>query len=378
LIPVNAPWLGEEEIELAHRAVSSGWISGQGEYVTAFEQKWAEICGRREGITVSSGTAALETVIHALDMPADGEVIMPTFTMISCLAAVLRNNLAPVFVDADPRTWCMDVTRIEQRISPRTEAIMVVHTYGHPVDMDPVLALAEKYGLKIIEDAAEAHGARCRGRVCGSFGDASIFSFYSSKIVATGEGGMVVCDDESVAESCRNYRNLYFDRKYRFLHGRLGQNFRMTNVQAAIGCAQADKLPRALRRKERMAALYDKLLGDVAELQLPPRSDWCDNVHWVYGIVLAESCPFDAQTMMDRLREKGVDSRLFFLGMHEQPITKELGIAAGESYPVAELLAKRGLYLPSGLSITEDEIRQVATTLKSCLVRKGSSATVTG
>jgi perosamine synthetase len=371
LIPVNAPWLGDEEVELARRAVESGWISGQGEYVTAFERRWTEFCERRHGISVSSGTAALETAIHALDIPRGCEVIMPTFTMISCLAAVLRNDLVPVFVDADPGTWCMDVSRIESQVSSRTAAIMVVHIYGHPVDMDPVLAIAERYGLKVIEDAAEAHGARCRGRICGSFGDASVFSFYSNKIVATGEGGMILCDDDGIAESCRDYRNLYFDRRYRFLHGRLGQNFRMTNVQAAIGCAQIDRLPTALRRKERMAALYDELLGDICELQLPPRSEWCDNVHWVYGIVLEEDCPLDAEQMTDRLRQVGVDSRLFFLGMHEQPITRELGIPLEKHYPVAERLARRGLYIPSGLCITEEQIRTVAAAVRHCLARRG-------
>jgi perosamine synthetase len=242
--------------------------------------------------------------------------------------------------------------------------------------MDPLLALAEKNGLRVIEDAAEAHGARCRGKICGSFGDASIFSFYSNKIVATGEGGMVLCDDDAIAESCRNYRNLYFDRRYRFLHGRLGQNFRLTNVQAAIGCAQIARLPQALERKKRMAALYDELFADVEELRLPPRSSWCDNVHWVYGVVLSDSAPFDAQSMMERLRQAGVDSRLFFLGMHEQPVIEELGITARDSYPVAERLSRRGLYLPSGLSITEVQVRTVAKAVKSCLVAERIRSTV--
>lgn len=367
MIPVNAPWLGEEEAEWVNRAVSSGWISGQGEYVRAFEERWAEVCGRSYGISVSSGTAALETAVHALGIPAGTEIILPSFTMISCLAAVLRNDLVPVFIDADPRTWCMDVRRIEERIGPRTTGIMVVHTYGHPVDMQPVRSLAERHGLRIIENASEAHGARCHGRICGGFGDVSAFSFYSNKIVVTGEGGMVVCDDDTVAEDCRNYRNLYYDRRYRFLHGRLGQNFRLTNVQAAIGCAQVEKLPRALDRKARMAALYDELLRDVPDLQLPPRSDWCDNVFWIYGVVLGDSHPIDAPELQVRLREAGVDSRLFFLGMHEQPITRDLGIARGERYPVTERLSRRGLCLPSGLTITEDEIQTVTQALKHCL-----------
>jgi perosamine synthetase len=367
LIPVNEPWLGEEELELATRAVASGWISGQGEYVDTFERRWSEVCGRRHGIAVSSGTAALETALHAMRLPHGSEVLMPTFTMISCLAAVLRNGLVPVFVDADPRTWCMDTGQAAERVTRKTRAIMPVHIYGHPVDMDPVLELADEHGLRIIEDAAEAHGAQYKKRVCGSFGDAAVFSFYSNKIVASGEGGMVVCDDDTVARACRDYRNLYFDRCYRFLHRRLGQNLRLTNVQAAIGCAQVEKLSRALDRKARMSRLYDERLGEIPDLQLPPRTEGCDNVYWVYGVVLGDGYSFDALHLRQQLREAGVDSRLFFLGMHEQPVARDAGYGVGESYPVAERLARRGLYLPSGLSITEEQIETVAQALKRAL-----------
>lgn len=367
MIPVSEPWLGDRALELVGRAAASGWISGQGEFVDGFEKAWSSLCGRRHGISVSSGTAALETAVHALGLPARSQVIMPTFTMISCMAAVLRNDLVPIFVDADPRTWCMDVGRIEDRVTRETSAIMAVHIYGHPVDMQPLLAIAGNHGLKVIEDAAEAHGARCRGRVCGGFGDVSAFSFYSNKIVATGEGGMVVCDDDAIAEDSRSYRDLYFDRQYRFLHRKLGQNYRMTNLHAAIGCAQVERLPEALRRKARMAALYGDRLSGIPDLQLPPASDWCDNVHWVYGIVLGDSYRFDALELQARLRREGVDSRMFFRGMHEQPVARELGCAGDERHPVAERLARRGLYLPSGLSITDEQIHTVAQTLKRCL-----------
>lgn len=367
MILVNEPWLGDAEVEAAANAVRSGWISGQGEYVREFEDRWSALCQRRHGISVSSGTAALETAIHALRLPQGSEMIMPAFTMISCLAGVLRNGLAPVFVDADPRTWCMDVDQVAAKVTRRTSAVMAVHIYGHPVDMDPLLAVAAKHGLKVVEDAAEAHGAHYRGRVCGSFGDASAFSFYSNKLIATGEGGMVVCDDETVADDCRNYRNLYFDRQYRFLHGRLGHNFRLTNVQAAIGCAQMDRLPEALRRKARMARLYDQMLGDQPDLQLPAHTEGSDNVHWVYGVVLGDEHPLDAEQLQQKLRERGVDSRPFFLGMHEQPVARDSGFGVGEGYPVTQRLSRRGLYLPSGLAITEQQIEIVAETLKACL-----------
>ena len=367
MIPVNEPWLGAEEAELAREAVASGWISGQGKYVQTFEQRWSEQCGRRHGISVSSGTAALETAVHALGLPRGSEVILPSFTMISCVAAILRNDLVPVFVDADSCTWCMDVNQVGHRLTARSSAIMAVHIYGHPVEMDALLELGRTRGLKIIEDAAEAHGALYRGRPCGSFGDASAFSFYSNKIVATGEGGMVVCDDDAVAHDCRDYRNLYFDAQYRFTHRRLGQNYRMTNVQAAIGCAQLDRMSRALERKQSMASRYDELLGDVPDLQLPARSNHCDNVYWVYGVVLGDGHPFDAHELQRRLREQGVDSRPFFLGLHEQPVIREMGHAGTDRFPVTERLSRRGLYLPSGLAISAEQIEQTARTLKRCL-----------
>jgi len=367
LIPVNEPWLGERESELANEALSTGWISGQGKFIDRFESTWAEVCGRHHGIAVSNGTAALETAVHALDLPPGSELILPTFTLISCVAGALRGGLVPVFVDADPQTWCMDVAQIEAKITEKTRAIMVVHIYGHPVDMDPILELAEKHDLRIIEDAAEAHGARYRGRICGSFGDISAFSFYSSKIVTSGEGGMVVCNDDVLAENSRNYRNLYFNSRYRFLHDKLGHNFRLTNLQAAVGCAQVEKLDQSLERKARMGTLYNELLGGIPDLQLPVVPEDGTNVYWVYGVVLGNRYPFDAVEFKRRLRAAGVDSRPFFLGLHEQPAIRDRGFGAGEPFPVAERLARRGLYLPSGLTITEKQIRTVARAVGECL-----------
>lgn len=318
-------------------------------------------------MAVSSGTAALDTALHALALPRGSEVILPTFTMIACLTAVLRNDLKPVLVDADARTWCMDVDQVAARISPRTAAIMAVHIYGHPADMGALAALAGPHGPKLVEDAAEAHGARYRGRPVGGFGQASAFSFYSNKIVTTGEGGMVLCDDEAVAERCRRYRNMYFDPEHRYVHEHLGQTHRLTNVQAAIGCVQVDKLPETLRRKARVVELYDRLLADVPDVQLPPRTEGCDNVHWAYGLVLGDTHALEAPALRARLRAEGVDSRLFFRGMHEQPAARELGLFLDERFPVAERLARRGLYLPSGPTLTEAQVEQVARALARSL-----------
>ena len=359
MVPVNEPWLGQEEQDLILEAVRTGWISSAGKFVTDFESRWAAICDRRHGISVCNGTAALETAVFALKLPQGSEVILPTFTIISCVTAILNNGLEPVFVDASPETWGMDVTRVEAKISDKTRAIMVVHTYGHPVDMDPILELADKYRLKVIEDAAEVHGARYKGRICGSFGDVSIFSFYANKIITTGEGGMVVCDDDTIRDNCALYRDLGFQPQRRFRHDLLAYNYRFSNLGAAIGIAQIDRFEEALERKRWMGALYSELLRDAPDLQTPPVTDWGDNVYWVYGIVLGDSYSCDAAELAQRLGDAKIGTRPFFLGMHEQPALREMDYGIGESYPVAERLARRGLYLPSGLAITESQIREV-------------------
>lgn len=363
MVPVNEPWLGQEEQDLILEAVRTGWISSAGKFVTDFESRWAAICDRRHGISVCNGTAALETAVFALKLPRGSEVIVPTFTIISCVTAILNNRLEPVFVDASPETWGMDVTRVEEKISDKTSAIMVVHTYGHPVDMDPILELADRYSLKVIEDAAEVHGARYKGRICGSFGDVSIFSFYANKIITTGEGGMVVCDDDAIRDDCALYRNLGFRPQRRFEHDLLGSNYRFSNLAAAIGVAQIGRFDEALERKRWMGALYSELLRDVADLQTPPVTDWGDNVYWVYGIVLGDSYRCDAAELARCLADAEIGTRPFFLGMHEQPVLRKMDYGIGESYPVAERLARRGLYLPSGLAITEDQIREVIDSL---------------
>jgi perosamine synthetase len=348
-------------------AVRSGWISSEGEAVGKFETSWAAVCNRKHGIAVSSGTAALDTAVYALRLPAGSEVIMPTFTIVSCVNAVIKNGLKPVFVDADPVYWGMAVAQIEERITPKTSAIMAVHIYGHPVDMDRVMAIARAHNLRVIEDAAEAHGSHCRSRICGSFGDVSVFSFYANKIITTGEGGMVVCDDDTIAERCRSYRDLGFMKERRFLHQSRGENYRMTNMQAALGLAQIDRLAEFVALKKKMGALYTSLLSDIPDVQLPPSSDWGENIYWVYGIVLGDSYPFNAAQLAERLKEMGIGTRPFFYGMHQQPFLHDMGIGLGEQFPVCERLSSRGLYLPSGLSLSEDHIREVASSLKRAL-----------
>lgn len=360
-IPVNEPLLDGNEKAYLAECIDTGWISSEGPFVERFEKEFAARIGRRHGIAVANGSVALDATVVALDIGPGDEVIMPAFTIISCAAAIVRAGATPVLVDSDPHTWNMDVSQIEARITSRTRAIMAVHIYGLPVDMAPLLEIAGKHKLAIIEDAAEMHGQTYRGRTCGSFGDLSAFSFYPNKHITTGEGGMIVTDDDQLAERCRRLRNLCFQPGRRFVHEELGWNLRFTNLQAAVGLAQLERLDEFVSKKRAMGALYTRLLQQEACFQLPlPRTDYADNIYWVYGIVLDDGCEFDAEEAMRRLQQRQVGTRPFFWPMHEQPVFINRGLFAGERYPVAECMARRGFYLPSGLALTEDQIERAA------------------
>ena len=363
-IPVNEPLLDGNEKKYLIDCIETGWISSEGPYIKQFEEQFATRVGRRYGIAVSNGSVALEAAVVALDIGPGDEVILPTFTIVSCAAAIVRAGAIPVVVDCDPMTWNMDVNQIEAKITPRTKAIMVVHIYGLPVDMDPVLALADHYGLQIIEDAAEMHGQTYKGRPCGSFGAMSTFSFYPNKHITTGEGGMIVTDDPVLADRCRSLRNLCFQPHKRFVHEELGWNFRMTNLQAALGVAQLERLDEFVDRKRHMGQRYSELLADLPDLQLPlARTAYAENIYWVYGVVLKEGVEWDAAGMMQRLAQQGIGTRPFFWCMHEQPVFQKMGLFAEVGCPVAENLARRGFYIPSGLALTDEQIKQVALTL---------------
>jgi perosamine synthetase len=359
LIPVNEPRLTEQDYAAVMDTLRSGWISGAGPQIDAFEARWAAYCGRKHGIALANGTVALQVAVALLDLQPGDEVIMPTFTIISCALPVVLAGAVPVLVDCDPQTWTMDVNQVEARITPRTRAIMPVHIYGHPVDMGPLLDLAERYHLHVVEDAAEAHGADYRGRRIGSFGTSSCFSFYANKLLTTGEGGMLLVDDDQFAERARRLRNLGFQPGRRFLHAELGFNFRLTNMQAALGLAQVDRMDEIVSRKRRMGQAYTERLSEVAGLELQVQQPWARSVYWMFGVVLSEETGLDAEQFAARLKTKGVETRPFFLGMHEQPVLRAQGLFAGETYPVAERIARQGLYLPSGLGLVESQIDQV-------------------
>lgn len=360
MIPVNEPLLDGNEAKYLAECIATGWISSEGPFVAKFEERFATRVGRKHGIAVCNGTAALDAAVTALDIGPGDEVILPAFTIISCIAQIVRAGATPVLVDSDPVTWNMDVGQVEAKVTPRTRAIMAVHIYGLPVDMDPLMDVARRHHLAIIEDAAEMHGQTYRGRPCGSFGEISTFSFYPNKHVTTGEGGMIVTDDDSLAERCRSLRNLCFKPEQRFVHDELGWNFRMTNLQAALGLAQLERLEEFAGRKRRMGRYYTESLKDQTRLRLPlAATDYAENIYWVYGMVLSDDIPFDAKAAMAGLAQAGIGTRPFFWPMHEQPALRKRGLFAGEAYPVAERLARRGLYIPSGLAMTEAQMAKV-------------------
>ena len=360
-IPVNEPLLNGNEKKYLEECIDTGWISSEGPFVRSFENGMADLTHRERAVAVTNGSSALDLAINALDIKSGDEVIMPTFTIISCAASIVRAGAKPVLVDSDSTTWNMDVSKIEKKITDKTKAIMVVHIFGLPVDMDPVLYLVKKYNLKLIEDAAQAIGLKYKGKPCGSFGDISTFSFYPNKHITTGEGGMVLMNDERLFDRCYSLRNLCFQSDKRFIHDEMGWNMRMSNVQAALGVAQLERIDSTIKKKRWIGEEYNKLLSDVDGIELPcPSTAYAKNIYWVFGIVLADNVSCNADSVMARLSEKNIGTRPFFWSMHEQPVFQRLGLFIGESYPVSERISRRGFYIPSGVSISKKNIDVVS------------------
>ncbi len=367
MIPVNEPLLNGNEKKYLIECIDTGWISSEGPFVRKFEEIFAAYLGVKHGVAVCNGTVALEVALAAIDLKAGDEVIIPTFTIISCALAIIRRGGVPVLVDVEPDTWCMDVSQVKDKITSKTKAIMPVHMYGHPVEMDRIMELAEKNGLHVIEDAAEVHGAEYKGKHCGGLGHINCFSFYANKIITTGEGGMVVSSDDKLAERARLHRNLCFKEGRRFYHEELGGNFRMTNLQAAVGVAQMERIDEFVEIKRRNGAMYNERLADIDCLQIPVEREWAKNVYWMYGVVIDESTGVDAGRFAKDLRDNGIATRPFFLGMHQQPVFHKMGLFREESYPISERIAKQGLYLPSGLTLTEAQIDEVVGKVKKII-----------
>lgn len=369
-IPVNEPLLNGNEKKYLCECIDTGWISSEGPFVKEFEQKMSATVGRKYGIAVSNGTAALEVAAQALGISEGDEVIMPAFTIISCAMAVTKLGAIPVLVDSNITDWNMNVDEIEAKITNRTKAIMIVHIYGLPVRVNKVLDLAKKYGLKVIEDAAEMHGQTYNGKPCGSFGDISTFSFYPNKHITTGEGGMVVTDDGELAERCRSLRNLCFRKDVRYVHDEISDNYRFTNLQAAIGLAQLERLNEFIERKRHMGKYYTEKLQDVKGLRLPiEKTSYAENIYWVYGLVLKEDIKIDNREIQKLLAEEGIGTRTFFWCMHEQPVYQNIGLFRNEHYKNAEYLARKGFYIPSGMALTKGQMDRVVEGV-TCVMNK--------
>lgn len=358
MIPVNTPRLEGNEKKYLLECIESGWISSEGPFVAALETQFAQKVGRTYGIAVCNGTAALQIALKAIGIQPGDEVIMPTLTIVSCVLAVVGLGAVPVLVDSQPETWNMDVHAIEEKITKKTKAIMAVHLYGLPVEMDLILQLAEKYNLKILEDAAQMHGQTYHGKPCGSFGDVSTFSFYPNKLVTTGEGGIVVTDEKTLNEQCRLLRNLAFSKENRYCHEELGWNFRLSNLQAALGVAQLEQWEACIDKKRAMGAFYQECFSELPNVQRPlAKTSYANNIYWVFGLVLQKS---KASCIMAQLKQKGIETRAFFYPMHWQPVLQQKGLFRGESYPVSEKLALHGFYIPSGLGLTKAQMTCVA------------------
>ncbi len=366
MIPVNQPAIAKNALKYVSDCIKTGWVSSAGSYINRFEEAFAKFIGVKYAVTTTNGTTALHLALAALGIGPADEVILPDHTMFACADAICYTGAKPVAIDAQRDTWNIDTAKIEAKITKHTKAIMPVHLYGHPADMDPIMRLAKKYDLYVVEDAAEAHGALYKGKTVGSFGTINAFSLYANKIVTSGEGGMVVTNDKKLAERARTLHDLAHSPKRRFLHEEIGFNYRLTNMQAALGLAQLEEVNKFIKKKLWMADLYNKLLADVQGLSLPPQKPWARNVYWMYAILVEDGFGINRNRLQQQLKERSIDTRTFFIPLHKQPALIKLGYYDGNEreFPVSDEISRRGLYLPSGLAITETQIRGVVSAIK--------------
>ena len=368
MIPVCAPKICGNELKYVTDCIKTNWISSMGDYVIKFEDTFSSYCDAKYGIAVCNGTVAIHLALEALGIGKGDEVIIPSFTMIATANAVMYSGAKPALVDSEMKTWNVDVNKIEEKITDKTKAIIPVHTYGHPVDMDKIMILAKRHGLFVIEDAAEAHGAEYKGKRVGGLGDIGCFSFYANKIITTGEGGMLVTNNEEIAQKSKLLRNQALIKKRRFMHEEMGFNYRFTNVQAAIGLAQAEKADELVQDRINNAKRYNESLKDIEGIILPPQAEWAKNVYWMYSILIEDDVGMDAAIVQEELMEKGIETRPFFYPMHMQPLFKgkdERFPDTSREYPVAEELSRKGINLPSSNTLKDEEIKQVVEALKS-------------
>lgn len=364
LIPVAQPDLNGHEKDYVNRCLDSSWISSNGEFLTAFEKGFARYCGAKHGIGTCNGTSAVHLALIALGIQPGDEVLVPTLTFVAVPNAVRYCQAVPVLVDCDPLTYGIDPIQMEKKITSRTRAIIVVHLYGHPVDMDPILAIATRHGLPVIEDAAEAHGAEYKGRRVGGIGHCGTFSFYGNKIITTGEGGMVVTNDDALAAQLRLYCGQGQDPKRRYWFPVIGHNFRMTNVAAAIGMAQLEQIEEALAVRARLAGWYQDALTPLEKfLRLPHVEPWARHAFWMYTVLLRQGGETERDRVMENLDNAGIETRPVFYPIHLLPPYAE----NSDGYPVATHCAAQGFNLPTHAGVTRDDVDRIAETLRRIL-----------
>ena len=353
-IPVAEPLLTGNELAYVADCVTSSWVSSIGKYIPRFEQEFARFCGTKHGIATSNGTTALHLALVVSGIGQGDEVIVPSLTFVATANAVYYTGAKPIFADSELRTWNMSPDDVARRITPRTKAIIPVHIYGHPVDMDAINAIARQHNLVVIEDAAEAHGAEYKGQRVGKLGRIAAFSFYGNKIVTTGEGGMLTTDDDELAERARWLRDHGMSPTERYWHPVIGYNYRLTNIQAALGVAQMERIEEFIARKRAIATLYNKLLGGMPGIILPPEEAWAKNVYWMYSILIGDAFGLSRDALMAHLKTRGIDSRPFFHPIHIMP-----PYVTGQSLPISELLSRQGINLPSSVTVTDHDIHRV-------------------
>ncbi|MEX0895731.1 MAG: DegT/DnrJ/EryC1/StrS family aminotransferase [Patescibacteria group bacterium] len=365
-IPVNEPIISPLAKNYVLDCLDTGWVSSAGTYITRFEKDFADYIGVKYATAVSNGTTALHLALDAIGLKPGDEVIIPNLTIISCALAPIYLQAKPVLVDVQRETGNLDPKQLESQITKKTKAIMIVHLYGHPVDFDEIKLIAQKYNVPIIEDAAEAHGARYKNQAAGSLGDIACFSFYANKIITTGEGGMVVTNNKKYHEIIELKKNLAHSPKKRFFHEIIGYNYRLTNMQAALGAAHLQEIEAYIQKKRRMVELYNHHLADIPELILPAEKADVQSVFWMYNIRLKQKANTSRDKLMEQLAKKGIETRSYFHPMHMQPILRSY-VKKNQKFPISEELASSGFYLPSGLTITENQIKYVANELKKIL-----------
>jgi len=363
-IPISNPALVGNELKYVTDCVQSSWISSVGTYVQRFEEAFAEFCGTEHAVTCSNGTTALHLALLALGVRPGDEVIVPTLTYVATANAVVYCGARPVFVDSESETWNMDPAHIEALITPRTKGIIVVHLFGHPVDMDPIMDIARRHGLFVLEDAAEAHGAEYKGRRVGSIGDVATFSFFGNKIITTGEGGMVTTNDRALADEVRRLKNHGMDPQRKYWFPTVGYNYRLTNVASAIGLAQLEKIDWHLEQRQQIASWYREFLADVPGLTWQAEKEWARHVWWLFTVVMDRDTPLGRFDTLAELKARGVEGRQIVYPIHQLPPYQDL--AYDGRFPVAERIVDRGLHLPTWSGLTREQVRHVCNSLVEC------------